>query len=132
MSNYFVHGHIPTKHEGGFPVKRTLLILAVTFCFIMFDASPTDAGTTPTVNIVAVDVRTDGTFLVDISQPTTGAPSCVTVTNRLSANSNTAGGKAILQLAISVYLSGRPVSFDGTGACSEFPNIESISRIYAH
>jgi hypothetical protein len=113
-------------------VKRTLLILAVAFFSLILDASPTDAGTTPTVNIVAVDVRSDGTFIVDISQATTGAPACATVTNRLSANSNTAGGKAILQLAISVYLSGRPVNFDGTGACSEFSNIESITRINAH
>jgi hypothetical protein len=113
-------------------VKRASSILAVAIFSLTLDASPTDAGTTPTVNIVAVDVRPDGTFLVDISQPTTGAPSCATVTNRLSANSNTAGGKAILQLAISVYLSGRPVNFDGTGACSEFSNIESIARIYAH
>jgi hypothetical protein len=120
------------KYEGGFPVKRALLILAVAIFFLTLDANPTDAGTATTVNIVAVDVRSDGTLLVDISQPTTGAPSCATVTNRLSANSNTAGGKAILQLAISVYLSGRPVSFDGTGACSEFSNIESIARIYAH
>lgn len=113
-------------------MKRALLILVVAISFLTVDANPTDAGTTPTVTITAVDVRSDGTFLVDISQPTTGAPSCATVTNRLSANSNTAGGKAILQLAISLYLSGRPANFDGTGACSEFSTIESIARIYAH
>lgn len=111
---------------------RALLILAIAIFFLTLEANPTDAGTTPTVSITAVDVRSDGTFIVDISQPTTGAPACATSTNALSANSNTAGGKAILQLAISVYLSGRPVSFDGTGACSEFSTIESIARIYAH
>jgi hypothetical protein len=108
------------------------LILAGAILFVVVHPSPTAAGTTSPVNIVAVDVRNDGTFLVDISQVTTGAPACATVTNRLSANSNTAGGKAMLQLAISVYLSGRPVSLDGTGTCSEFSNIESIARIYAH
>jgi hypothetical protein len=113
-------------------MKRALLILVPTFFFIALAPFPTDAGTTPTVNIIAVDVRNDGTFIVDVSQPTTGAPVCASVTNRLSANSNTAGGKALLQLAISVYLSGKPVSIDGTGACSEFSNIESIGRIYAH
>ena len=113
-------------------MKRALLILAVAIFPLTLGAGLTDAGTTPTVTIVAVDVRSDGTFIVDISQPTTGAPACATSTNALSANANTAGGKAILQLAISVYLSGRPVSFDGTGACSEFSNIESIARIYAH
>jgi hypothetical protein len=112
-------------------MKRTLLILAIAIFSLTLNVSPTDASSTLTGSIVAVDVRSDGTFAVDISQPTTGAPSCATVTNRLSANSNTAGGKAILQLAISVYLSGRPVYFEGTGACSEFSNIESIARIYA-
>lgn len=113
-------------------MKRGLLILAAALVFLTLDANPTDAGTTPVVTITSVDVRNDGTFLVDISQPTTGAPSCATVTTRLSANANTAGGKAILQLAISAYLSGRPVNFDGTGTCSEFSNIESIARIFAH
>jgi hypothetical protein len=113
-------------------MKRALLILVPTFFFIALVPFPTDAGTTPTVNIIAVDVRNDGTFIVDVSQPATGAPACASVTNRLSANSNTAGGKALLQLAISVYLSGKPVSIDGTGACNESSNIESIARIYAH
>ena len=113
-------------------MKRVLSILVFTFFSIALVPSPTDAGSTPTVNIVAVDVRNDGTFIVDVSQATTGAPACATVTNRLSANSNNAGGKALLQLAISVYLSGKLVTVDGTGACSEFSNIESMARIYAH
>jgi hypothetical protein len=113
-------------------VKRVFLMVAVAILLVTFHSSPTDAGTTATVNILAVDVRNDGTFLVDISAATTGAPACATVTGRMSANSNTAGGRALLQLAISVYLSGRPASLDGTGACSEFSNIESIARIYAH
>jgi hypothetical protein len=113
-------------------VKRTSLVLAVVILFVFSFPTLIDAGTTSTVTIIAVDVRSDGTFLVDISQPTTAAPACATVTNRLSANSNTVGGKALLQLAISVYLSGKPVSLEGTGACSEFSNVESIARIYAH
>ena len=113
-------------------MRRVCLILTVVLFFVIVDPIPIDAGTTPTVNIVGVDVRNDGTFLVDISQGTTGAPACATVTNRMSANSTTAGGKSLLQLAISVYLSGRPVTVEGTGACSEYSNIESISRIYAY
>jgi hypothetical protein len=113
-------------------VKRAFLMLAVAMLSVIFHPSPIDAGTTPTVNIVAVDVRNDGTYIVDVSQATTGAPACATVTNRLSANSSTAGGKALLQLAISVYLSGKAVTVEGTGTCSEFSNIESIARIYAY
>ena len=113
-------------------MKRAFWILAVAILFVILRPSSIGAGTTSAVNIVGVDVRNDGTFLIDISQAVTGAPACATVTNRLSANSNTAGGKALLQLAISVYLSGKPVSVDGSGACSEFSNTESITRIYAH
>jgi hypothetical protein len=113
-------------------MKRVLFISLVTFFSIALVPSPTDAGSTPTVNIIAVDVRNTGIFLVDVSQPTAGAPVCASVTNRLSADTNTAGGKALLQLAISAYLSGKPVSIDGTGACSEYSNIESIARIYVH
>jgi hypothetical protein len=112
-------------------MKRALLILAVAIFSLTLNANPTDAGTTSTVNITGVDVHNDGIFLIDISQATTGAPACATITNRLSAHSSTAGGKALLQLAISVYLSGKLVSVVGTGACSELSNIESISGIHA-
>ena len=113
-------------------MKRTLLLLAAAILCFITRPTVVDAGTSGNANIIAVDVRNDGTFLIDVSQATTGAPSCATVTNRLSANANTAGGKALLQLAISAYLSGKLVNVDGTGACSEFSNIESIARIYAH
>ena len=112
-------------------MKRTLWLLVAVILFFIIRPTLVNAGTTANVNIVAVDVRNDGTFLIDVSHATTGAPSCATVTNRLSANANTAGGKALLQLAISVYLSGKLVTVDGTGGCSEFSNIESIARIYA-
>ncbi len=113
-------------------MKRTSSLLVAAILFFIIRPTLADAGTTANINIVAVDVRNDGTFLIDVSQSTTGAPSCASVTNRLSANANTAGGKALLQLAISVYLSGKLVTIDGTGGCSEFSNIESIARIYAH
>ena len=113
-------------------MKRAFLIRAVVILLVFSHPSPADAGVTTSVNIVAVDVRNDGTFLIDVSQPTTGAPACATTPGRLSANSNTAGGKALLQLAISVYLSGKPVIVYGTGTCSEFSDIESLIRIYAH
>lgn len=113
-------------------MKRILISAVAIILSAIFQPIPLDAGTSGNANIVAVDVRNDGTFLIDVSKATTGAPSCATVTNRLSANANTAGGKALLQLAISVYLSGKLVTVDGTGACSEFSNIESIARIYAN
>jgi hypothetical protein len=113
-------------------MKRLVVTLFLTSFSIALLPSTTDASSTSADTIVAVDVRNDGTFLVDVSQATTGGPACASVANRLSANSNTAGGKALLQLAISVYLSGKPVIVQGTGACSEFSNIESLARIYAH
>jgi hypothetical protein len=101
------------------------------FLFAIFWPNPTGAGQVSPANIIGVDVRNDGTFLIDLSQSTSGAPACATTINRLSANSGTTGGKALLQLAISVYLSGRPVSVMGTGTCTEFSNIESIAGIHA-
>ncbi len=112
-------------------MKRAFLILVVAVLFVVFYPSSMAPGQAFPVNIIAVDVRNDGSFIIDISQATTSSPACASVTNRLSANSNTAGGKALLQLAISVYLSGKLVSIDGTGACSEYSNIESIFRIQA-
>jgi hypothetical protein len=112
-------------------MRRPFFVLAPVILFVVFHPRAAVAGLTSPVNIVGVDVRNDGLFLIDVSQATTGAPACASVTNRLSANSNTAGGKALLQLAISVYLSGKVVVVEGTGACSDYSNIESIARIYS-
>jgi hypothetical protein len=88
------------------------------------------AGDTGTfVTVTAVDQRNDGKFLLDISGPIQNG-SCATVLNRVSGDATTAAGKALLQVSMSAFLSGKRVYINTTNTCSEYPGIESMSRIY--
>ena len=110
-------------------------VLVGLFLALLIVPQPAQAGATSGfVNITAIEVHVDGTWLIDISQATTGAPSCVTsgnppVTNRLSGTVATEGGKALLHLAEAAFLAGTKVRVDGTNNCSEFAGIESVFRI---
>ena len=76
--------------------------------------------------VVSVDSRADGYFLVTFSQGRTTPPSCVTVSNRMSGNANTAGGRAVLASALLAYSAASRVELaQGTGACAEYAGIES-------
>jgi len=78
--------------------------------------------------IVNVDTRSNGLFLVTFSQPATTPPACVSVTNRMTGNASTPGGKAVLATAMLAFSTGSRVALaEGTGACSEYVGIESIS-----
>jgi hypothetical protein len=78
--------------------------------------------------IINVDARSNGLFLVTFSQPLVNPPSCVSVTNRMTGNANTVGGKAVLATALLAFSAGSRVDLaEGTGACSEYSGIESIS-----
>ncbi len=77
--------------------------------------------------VINVDARADGKFLITFSQSTTTPPSCVAVSNRMSGDANTAGGRAVLAAAMLALSTGNPIDLaQGTGACGEYPGIESI------
>lgn len=110
-------------------------VLVGLFLVLLIVPPAAEAGTTSGfVNITAVEVHVDGTWLINISQATTGAPSCVTsgnppVTNRLSGTVASEGGKALLRFAEAAFLAGTKVQVTGTNNCSEFPGIESVFSI---
>lgn len=88
-------------------------------------------------NIAITRVRVDRSGLVTIDFPANATqfgtpPACATVTNRMTADSNTAGGKAILQAALTAYLSGKQVYLEGTGQCSEVSMMESVNILQVH
>jgi hypothetical protein len=84
-------------------------------------------GNVQGATVVNVDSRADGNFLITFSQSSTTPPSCVTVFNRMSGTTNTAGGKAVLATAMLAYATGARVALaQGTGACNPYDGIESI------
>jgi hypothetical protein len=100
--------------------------------FILLGSAVSFASTTGEVYISGVDVRNDGTFIVSVNGTVTGGPACATVNNALSGDSSTAGGKSLLQVAMSAFLSGKQVNLEGTGHCTQFSQVESLSRLLVH
>jgi hypothetical protein len=115
--------------------KPCLAVLALSV-LLTLQPQPAAAGYSTSTLVIAVDVRADGTWLVDIAQPTTNAPPCVTsnsppITTRLSGTSKTEGGKAMLQFAEAAFISGIRITVEGANTCNEYGGIESVLRIYA-
>ena len=89
-------------------------------------------GSQSNVNITLIDVRDNGYFIIDISQPTQGTPpTCASgVPNRLVGDGNTAGGKNILATAMAAFLAGKKVAIEGTGTCPVYNTIEGIRILW--
>ena len=112
-------------------MKKLFLILILLLTVIPMGA----VGQRDNIPITKVRVDRSGLVTIDFSANATQygtPPACATVTNRMTADSNTAGGKAILQAALTAYLSGRQVYLEGTGTCSEFSTLESINILQLH
>lgn len=85
------------------------------------------AGVVHLVTVTNVDARSNGEFLVSFSLAITTPPACATDLTRMSGNANSAGGKAVLAAAMLAYTTGSVVFAQGTGLCTEYSGIESIS-----
>jgi hypothetical protein len=105
-------------------MQRALVAIALIVVLANAPAWAVASGTA--LVITMVDVRNDGTFLISLSSNLTGISCGTGAPNRLSANSNTVGGKALLQTALAAFLAGKRVNVQSTGACSEYTGIESL------
>ena len=120
-------------HNIGVKTRSWIFLLCLLGGLLTQQAS---AGFSNNTSIIAIDVRSNGTYLIDVSQPAVSSPSCVTsqnpeVNTRFSGTTTTDGGKAMLQFAEAAYLSGVKVSVEGLNACNEYGGIESLFRVYA-
>jgi len=110
-------------------MKRALIVLIVVGLLSIHPAWMR-AGTTGTfVTVTAIDQHNDGKFLLDISGNIQSS-TCATVLNRVTGDASTTPGKALLQVSMSAFLAGKRLYIDTTNACSEFPGIDSLLRIY--
>lgn len=104
-------------------LKSLSLLIFMSLC------SPVFAGSIVQTRITFIDVRNDGTFLITTSQDINANPGCVTVLNRMTANTNTLGGKAILSAAYVAQAGNKFVELQGTDDCRDYSGIESIHRL---
>ena len=112
-----------------------MLVVALLFSFVVIPPGVFGEGERDYITITKVRVDSNGIVIVDFPQNSTQygtPPACATISNRMTADANTAGGKAILEAALTAYLSGRQVYLDGTGLCTQDSTMESIFVLQLH
>lgn len=79
--------------------------------------------------VTGVDVRVGGVFMIAVSPAPVSQPACATASDhRMTGNSTTADGKALLSASLTAYATGSPIALiQGTGTCNEYGTYESIS-----
>jgi hypothetical protein len=75
-------------------------------------------------------VMSTGVAMVISNGARSGAPACATVYNRFAVDATTAAGKAQLAALLAAFTSGKPVEIVGTGACTAWPDTESINFVH--
>lgn len=106
-------------------MKRLLIWGCVVMLMGMADPA-TAQSSVSNVSVTMVDVRADGTFLINTSAAIVNSPACVIVNNRMSGNANSRGGRVLLQGALSAFLGMKKVNVQGAGGCNEYGGIESL------
>jgi hypothetical protein len=95
---------------------RTLRVVAAA-SFLVCSAS---AGAVPSTKVTAIQLRASNSdALITLASELTGGPACdgTLVANQVAFDHTSAGGKSILSLVTSAYLSGKSVSVTGNGLC---------------
>lgn len=83
------------------------------------------AGALGNAKVVAITVRASGSdALITLSSDFTGGPACPgpLIANQVAFDHTTPGGKSILSLVTSAYLSGKTVSVNGNDLCVPGPS----------
>ncbi len=90
------------------------------------------AGIADNITVYQVRIDQSGMGYIWFTSPLTGIPaSCASShPSQLSFDTNTAGGKAILSLALSAKVSGKRIYAKGTDSCEGYNVVERLSTGY--
>lgn len=107
-------------------MKFLIRLLAAALC--LSSAAAYAAGSVNNVTITRIAADNLGHFFFYFSGPIGGTPpGCATVTIGMVVDGTTAGGKVLVSAIMEWYLSGKPVSGTGTGACTLVTGFENAS-----
>jgi hypothetical protein len=98
------------------------VLFALSFFSIILSAQ-VYAGTSIDAKVIQIRLDNDGVGMVFFDKPITGgSPTCINsyYNNALSFNSNTAGGKGILSVALAAKAMSVSVFAYGTGFCKNY------------
>jgi hypothetical protein len=65
----------------------------------------------------------------NISSLPSGHPACATNTGRWVINVSTPAGQAMASLILTAYSLGKQITVQGTGACTDWPDTESVNYL---
>lgn len=114
-------------------VTRAVVQASLWAMLLAASMSASAAGTTRTVTIKqtqSVASSNVNIFVVILSSPATGSPSCATETDRFVVSPSTPGGMAMIANLLSAYATGATVTITGNGACDVYPDMETIYSVY--
>lgn len=100
-------------------MKQLISMLLFGFCI----SSQVFAGSIGYSKVIQVRTDQGGLGMVVFDQLISGSPGCINATayaNAFSFNSNTAGGKAIMAMALTAKATGAIIAVYGTGACGNY------------
>jgi len=104
-----------------------MMRLIVLFVLVIFSGSAFSDGIADTLDVDFVRVDHTGFGYVEFKTNLVGTPASCTqsgYTKSLAFDANTAGGKAIMSLALAAKTSGRKILARGTGACAIYGVME--------
>jgi hypothetical protein len=97
---------------------------------LILSSMPCLAGSAAPGMLSDVYLMSSGVAMVITNGARSGAPACATVYNRFAVDATTAAGKAQLAGLLAAFTSGKPVEILGTGACTAWPDTESINYVH--
>jgi hypothetical protein len=114
-----------SRRESVMRATRPVGVAWLVSCAALLVVGAAAAGTLSNAKVIAITVRTSGSdALITLSSELAGGPVCPgpLVANQVAFDHTTPGGKSILSLATSAYLSGKTVSVSGNDTCVPGPS----------
>jgi hypothetical protein len=106
---------------------RTLMLACAMAIGVPAFGQTTQGFVNTGVTVLGVDVRSDGRYLVTLSSPLVNQPACATNHVRITGDTTTAAGKALLATALMAYSTKSPIGLaQGTGTCDQYAGYESM------
>ena len=100
--------------------KKNMIILIFGFVSLILSIQLNAAGSVGNVKVVKIRVDLNGKAMIHFDSPIGGTPaSCVhpAYQDAFGIDASTAGGKAVLSMALTAKATGAPVTVYGMGVC---------------
>ena len=92
-------------------------------------AASSQASTSQPALITGIIV-TEGKVFFNLDSARTARPACATMSTRWAFNAATAQGQAMLSTLLSFKAMGKPVIVQGTGACPDWSDTETVQYLF--